>query len=155
MTPKRLLALSLSMIACGGSGGPEIQPHEAGQRSVSVLKACRAEVPSNVNAIKKTESMHDAALDQYVAISAYPTGPLPDAAQPWGRGNTGFNTIGWKASGLVRGVYSVSTTRPSTQRPGGDFEVIGRIDCDGDGVPAEYTATKSLRAKATTDAAVY
>jgi hypothetical protein len=159
MTTRLLFVLSFAFSACGGSADsvPEAsaaQSLNAVQRDL--LKACRAEVPGNVKAIKDTESSYDAEMDQFLSVSAYPTGPLPGPeGQSWGSGNKGFNALGWKADGTIRGVYSVSTTRPSSQTPGGDFRVVGRIDCDGDGVEATYTATKSLNTRLTTEPDIF
>jgi hypothetical protein len=120
------------------------------------LKACRAEVPSNVKGIKVAQVIFNSEEDAYLAVSSHPSAYAPGKnAQNWGRGNTGFNNLNWMPDGKVRGVYNVSTTTPSSRSPGGDFEVVGRIDCDGDGVEATYTATKSLNVKNTTANDVY
>jgi type II secretory pathway pseudopilin PulG len=114
-------------------------------------KAKRAEVPSNVKAIKEALEIYNSEMDAYLAVRSHPSYRAPGKkAQAWGTSSTGFNSLNWHPDGPVRGVYSVTTTAPSSSSPGGDFEVIGRIDCDGDGVEAIYTATKSLNVKLTT-----
>jgi hypothetical protein len=113
--------------------------------SESSLRACRSEVPSYVKAIKESQEIFNSEKDAYLSVTAHPSAYAPGKnAQNWGRSSTGFNNLHWTPDGAVRGVYSVSTTHPSSATPGGDFVVTGRIDCDGDGVEATYTATKSL-----------
>jgi hypothetical protein len=124
--------------------------------SESSLRACRAEVPSNVKAIKMAQLIFDAETNRFLTVSSHPSVRAPGKnAQNWGRSSTGFNNLNWMPDGAVRGVYSASTTRATSRRPGGDFVVTGRIDCDGDGVEATYTATKSLNTMNTTRNDVY
>lgn len=106
------------------------------------LKAKRAEVPSNVDGIKTAELAYDAAFDGYVAASEFPTGGDPTKAQvTWDEASSGgFNTIGWKPDGSVRGIYSVET--PTTT----DITVTGYCDVDNDEDNAVYTATTSINA---------
>jgi hypothetical protein len=112
---------------------------------LETLRARRAEVPSNVNAIMDVMNMHNAIYDSYVSVEPpHPLGEPGPNMRPWDGGNTMFNTIGWAPGGEVRGTYSVSTTPHSTSVPGGDFVVTGICDVDGDGVFATYTATKSI-----------
>ena len=107
-------------------------------------RAKRAEVPANVDGIKTSEMSYDAAFDQFLTISAHPTGTPGKSQSPWAGGNNGFQSLGWAPDGQVRGVYQVSTTAPGGGTPGGDFLVTGNCDVDGDGVLAQYTATKSI-----------
>ena len=128
----------------------------SGSPSEFKLTACRAEVPTNVKGIQHSEHMINAHTDQYLYVEQHPSARVPGKeAQSWAGGNDGFNTLNWMPDGKVRGVYGVSTTATSSTTPGGDFEVTGRIDCDGDGVEAIYTATKSINATLTTPADVY
>ena len=114
-------------------------------------KAKRAEIPSNVKAIKEAEEIYNSENDGYIEVTSHPSANAPGKkAQKWGTTNTMFNKLNWHPDGNVRGVYSVSTTAPSTTSPGGDFEVTGRCDVDGDGEESTYTATKSLNVKMTT-----
>jgi len=64
--------------------------------------------------------------------------------------STAFETLGWAPNGLVRGTYWVEETNR-----GRDFIVHGNCDVDGDGIPAHYTATKSIPATLVTDRHVY
>jgi len=114
-------------------------------------KAKRAEVPSNVKAVKEAQEIYNSENDGYLAVASHPSANAPGKkAQKWGTSNTGFNNLNWHPDGNVRGVYSVSTTAPTSAVPGGDFEVTGRCDVDGDGTESSYTATKSLNVKMTT-----
>ena len=114
-------------------------------------KAKRAEIPSNVKAIKEAEEIYNSENDGYIEVNSHPSANAPGKkAQKWATTNTAFNKLNWHPDGNVRGVYSVSTTAPSTTSPGGDFEVTGRCDVDGDGEESTYTATKSLNVKMTT-----
>jgi len=121
------------------------------------LKACRAEAPSNVKAIKEAQMAFEATEDQFLAIPWNPYSLPGKKAAQWTT-STGFEAISWQPDGKVRGQYQVTTTGWSAGSglgTRGDFEVTGRIDCDGDGVAATYTATKSLNAKRITKDNVY
>ena len=113
------------------------------------LKAKRAEVPSNVDGIKTAELAYDAAFDGYVAAPNYP-GITTKSQNAWDdKAASGFNTIGWKPDGDVRGSYAVVT--PSTT----DIVVTGICDVDDDGSDADYTATTSINATLNSDPNVY
>ena len=126
-----------------------------GQATGMGKKACRAEVPANVKAIKEGEHIYDSENDGYLQVEQHPAAPSGNKPQSWGGGNSGFNNLNWHPGGNVAGVYSVTTSASSSANPGGDFEVVGKIDCDGDGVFSTYTATKSLNVKMTTPNSVY
>jgi hypothetical protein len=143
------------------SGGTKSSPlqlkgSDGSHLSEGRLKACRAEVPSHVKAIKNAEEVYDAETDAFLPVTAHPSQLSSGKnAVSWNGGNSGFNNLYWKPSGDVRGVYSVSTTASSSRTPGGDFKITGRIDCDGDGVEATYTATKSINVTRTTPEDVF
>jgi hypothetical protein len=156
MITRLLGALSLSLLACGGAPPTNSVESAGGPKNPVLLKSCRAEVPSNVRTIKEAQAIYNAEQDAYLAVSVHPSAAAPGfKGQDWGRSSSGFNKLNWRPYGEVRGVYSVSTTVPSTAKPGGDFLVIGRSDCDGDGVEATYTATKSLNTTLTTHSDIY
>lgn len=115
-------------------------------------KAKRAEIPSNVKAIKEAQEIYNSEEDAYLAVTVHPSATPPGKkTQLWNIATTaGFDALNWSPDGGVRGVYSVTTTVPSSANPGGNFEVVGACDVDGDGVAASYTATKSLNTKNTT-----
>lgn len=120
------------------------------------FKSKRAEVPMNVKAIKEAEEIFNADEDGYLAVASFPSANPPGkATQAWTSSSTGFNQLNWRPDGEVRGVYSVTTTAPSSTTPGGDFVVSGRADIDGDSVELLYTATKSLNSTRITGKDVY
>jgi hypothetical protein len=100
-----------------------------------------SEVPSNVDGIKTAQLGYDAAFDEFVPAPVWPrsVGSLDRTAVPWGTGATPWNMLGWAPDGHVRGAYEVRVNPAGT-----DFTVHGWIDLDADGVPAHYTATKSI-----------
>jgi len=115
-------------------------------------KAKRAEVPGNVSGIKTAQVSHDLNWDEFV--------PCPDATPrelwmldgnpyPWSGGEC-WEMLFWTPDGDVRGTYWVEVNGYHT-----DFTVYGAIDADGDGVPAIYTATKSINPVLTTPDDVY
>ena len=107
-------------------------------------RAKRSEVPSNVDGIKTSQMGYDAAFDAFIdclpSPASLPSGKAPTA---W-VDNGGFSTLGWAPDGEVRGAYGVITTPASSSTPGGDFQVIGGCDVDGNAIGAQYTATKSV-----------
>ncbi len=104
------------------------------------LKAKRAEVPGNVDGIKTAEMAYDAAFDGFIAASpspaASPSGKVPAVWTDVG----GFDSLGWRPDGLVRGAYEVGTVSAS------DFLVTGSSDVDADGAAADYSASVSTNA---------
>ena len=102
------------------------------------LKAKRAEVPGNVDGIKSAQMAYDAAHDGFVTAAHNPgeTG-VSKAQQAW-TATANFTALGWSPDGSVRGSYA------TTDLGGLDFNVEGVSDVDGDGTPANYSATKTL-----------
>ena len=107
-------------------------------------RAKRAEIPSNVKAIKEVEMAYDAEYNAFVTATAHPTSTIGKSPVAWGNGNTDFQKLGWSPDGKVRGKYSVATTAASSSVPGGNFTVKGACDVDADSTEAQYTATKSI-----------
>ena len=135
----------LGTTACGFLPDSVKEAAEGVAGSLGGHKECRSEVPINLKAIKMAEEIFNSENDMYIEAIAHPSAfPSGKSAQSWNASNSGFNQLNWMPDGNVRGVYSVSTTAYSPSSPGGDFEVTGRIDCDGDGIEATYTATKSM-----------
>jgi len=118
------------------------------------LKACRAEAPMNVKAIKEAQMAYNATEDRYLAIAQHPA-ELPGKNAVLWTGGSGFDNLNWQPDGEVRGAYSVTIQEPTENDPSGDFKVIGKIDCDGDGDPAIYMATKTLHATQLSPVDVY
>ena len=146
----------LGTSACGFLPDSVKEAAEGVAGSLGGHKDCRAEVPMYLKSIKMAEEIYNSENDAYLQVTSHPSAVAPGKkAQQWGMGNSGFNNLNWHPDGNVKGVYSVSTTAVSSSTPGGDFQVTGRIDCDGDGVEATYTATKSLNVMMTTPNTVY
>ena len=134
-------------LVCAGMGAAIAIPNFVAMQ----YRAKRAEVPSNVNAIKTAQLAYDAAFDEFIPTSTRPRSieMLDGEQHSWSSGS-GFDTLGWSPDGNVRGTYKVEVA------PGGrDFIVHGWIDVDGDGFPAHYTATKSVNAMMVTPNDVY
>ena len=115
----------------------------AGMRyNIAAHKKKRGEVESNVDGIKTAQLAYDAGFDQFVAAGPHPVAVegLDPEPRVWSAGSA-FDTIGWAPDGKVRSTYQVEVSAD-----GMDFRVHGWIDEDGDGVPAHYTATKSINA---------
>jgi type IV pilus assembly protein PilE len=109
----------------------------------SQWRSKRAEVPANVNSIRAAELAYYATWSTFVEE----TNTLPDGLhlneddvklRQWvslGSGG-GFDTIGWKPYGEVRGSYTI---------PVGDetaLQVEGACNVDGDSEAATYYATE-------------
>jgi len=103
------------------------------------LKTKRAEVPTNMKAIKTAEVAYQAEMDTFQVLTQSPNAGVAGLALPAGTQKStwadagGFNTIGWQPSGRVYGVYSSTTTAITTNLTG-----VGQCNVDGDGTPANY-----------------
>jgi type IV pilus assembly protein PilA len=113
------------------------------------LKAKRAEVPGNVDGIKSAQMAYDAAYDGFVTAAANPGAATVGKAQQVWTATPDFTTLGWSPDGSVRGSYATADVG------GTDFTVTGVSDVDGDGVPANYSATKTLNATQNTANDIY
>lgn len=108
-------------------------------------RAKRAEVPGNVDGIKTAQMAYDAAFDTFIQQPAFIprtiAGTAIDKVQiDWPALGTGFATLGWAPDGRVRGAYNVISTSST------DFRVTGQCNVDGDGIIAQYTASKTTNA---------
>jgi prepilin-type N-terminal cleavage/methylation domain-containing protein len=101
-----------------------------------INKAKRAEVPANVSGIYIAEIAFDAIEDEFLSMSPNPSTPPGKELRDFDPSGTGWNTLGWKPDGQVRGTYS-ATASVST------FTVYGVADVDGDSVLCQYTASES------------
>lgn len=101
-------------------------------------KAKRAEIPPNLEAIRRAELAH--IRDHGRPLAAGPAPVAVDALQrgqqEWPPG-TAFDILGWAPASRVRGTYEVRLTRD-----GSGFTVHGWMDSDGDGVPAHMILTR-------------
>lgn len=130
------IAALLAVVCAGGAGGAWLY---AGKLRSDARE--RTEVASNVDAIRTAQLAYDAAFDEFLASPQWPrpVGAADRSAVPWAPAPMPWNMLGWAPDGQVRGTYSVEVTRG-----GADFTVHGWADLDQDGVPAHYTATKSI-----------
>jgi type IV pilus assembly protein PilA len=113
------------------------------------LRAKRAEIAPNMNGIQATELAYHAAFDRFVEAPDLP-GTVQKEPVPWPQPAAGFDSLGWRPDGMVRGSYEVEL-----QRGGQDFLVRGRSDIDGDGVEAQWTATATVNAVPWSDVDIY
>ena len=111
------------------------------------LRAKRSEVPGNVDGIKTAEIAYDASFDGYIVLPQNPAS-APGKAQVAWVSTAEYDQLGWSPDGEVRGTYQASETTT-------DFLVTGTSDVDGDGVTANYTATKTINATQNTLNDVY
>lgn len=116
-----------------------------------MLDARRAELPGNVDTIRDAQVAYDAAMDTYVSCGIQPVGTsaLNKTARPWPGTAGGFDTLGWRPDGLVRGAYQASASSSGGHGLsfGGsaytDVRVYGYSDVDDDGNVARYVASPS------------
>ncbi len=115
-------------------------------------RAKRAEVPANVDGIKTAELAYDAAFDSFIPVSVPAPRPITelDGLPVSWVSSTPFDDLGWGPDGQVRGIYWVEVAPNQL-----DFVVHGMCDIDRDGIPAHYTATKSINATMVTDVRTY
>jgi type IV pilus assembly protein PilA len=96
-------------------------------------RAKRAEIPSNVKAIKDVEMAYDAEYNIFLPATSHPTSTPAKSPVEWDPTSSGeFQTLGWQPDGDVRGRYGVTTVIPSGSNPGGNFSVTGFCDVDAD-----------------------
>ncbi|HJN72852.1 MAG TPA: hypothetical protein QGF58_02860 [Myxococcota bacterium] len=115
-------------------------------------RAKRAEVPANIAGLMTAELAFDAAFDEWVFCPEpfpRPIEALGRDAVEWPAGSC-YDELGWAPDGQVRGTYWVEERQEDW-----GFVVHGMIDLDRDGVPAHYTATKSMNATMLTPTDVY
>ena len=113
------------------------------------LRAKRAEVPANVDGIKTAEMAYDAAFDTLVAVAVTGSSTLGKQQELWPTPAPGFDTIGWRPDGKVRGQYEVALNGLN------DFTITGTCDVDDDGSNSEWTSTAAINATMISDADLY
>ena len=74
-------------------------------------RAKRAEIPSNVKAIKETEMAYDAEYNSFVTATGHPTTAANKVPRDWGNGNTDFQKLGWHPDGLFKAQNANKPTR--------------------------------------------
>jgi type IV pilus assembly protein PilA len=119
------------------------------------LRAKRAELPTNVDAIRTAEKAYHAEWDAFTATAAVPDA-VPGRAQTEfvGGGLTAFNLLGWVADGKVRGQYSV-VVENATAAADDDFTVSGEADVDGDLDNSKYNCNRAEKATMVTSNNAY
>ena len=105
----------------------------------------RAEIPGNVAGIRTAELGYYAAWSRFVEQTDYLPRTLGNGADDrspvaWpdqGEGG-GFDTLGWRPDGQVRGVYSVPVAEAE------DLQIDAACNVDGNDDIASFFATESL-----------
>ena len=119
------------------------------------LRAKRAELPTNVDAIRTAEKAYHAEWDAFTSAAATPsTAPNRQQVEFTGGGFTSFENLGWTADGKVRGQY-VTTLSNATAAADDDFTTVGISDVDGDGGNAQYNCNRAEKATMVTSNNVY
>ncbi|MBM4390435.1 MAG: prepilin-type N-terminal cleavage/methylation domain-containing protein [Deltaproteobacteria bacterium] len=108
---------------------------------LSHYQTLRAEIPPNVAGIRQAQMAYFATWDTFVEdVDWYPADLRGDGSDrqltSWPAGAGGFDTLGWRPQGAVRGRYSLSVGDQA------QFQVDGKCDVDGDGEVAAYYATE-------------
>ena len=114
------------------------------------LRAKRAELPTQIGAIERTEFAYFAEWDTFTVCSATPDaipGRYPTTFA--GSGYTSFANLGFLADGLVRGQYQVDV--PAID----EYIVYGMSDLDGNTDIAIYQATQATPVTIMTQNHVY
>lgn len=108
------------------------------------LKTKRAELPTNLKAIKTAQVAFQAEEDRFATMAASPlagvaglTAAAGAQKQPWLDAGTGFTSIGWQPSGNVYGVYNggigpaVGATIATSTTGTGQCNVDGTVGAAG------------------------
>jgi len=114
--------------------------------SAMMLRAKRAELPMNLDSVRTAEVAYHAAWGQFTSVpTTPPTVPGRSGTVFAGGGFAGFEILGWKADGRVRGVYSVTATNASNSSSD-DFTATAQADIDGDVNYSEYMTNRARKA---------
>lgn len=101
-----------------------------------------AEMSWNVEAIRTAELAHFFALGAFLPAEIWPRAITALTPEPvvWADGSD-FDALGWAPDGVVRGSFLVTVAED-----GRDLTIHGWQDLDGDGVPAHWSATRTVGA---------
>ena len=119
------------------------------------LRSKRAELPTNLDAVRTAELAYFAEWDAFTTAVATPNilpGRLPTAFA--GTGLEAFELLGWTADGNVRGQYS-STAAPATAAFREDFLAVATSDVDGDTIAAAYNTNRTEKSYMLTSNNIY
>ena|SRR6056300_909892 len=133
----------LFALACSG-GEKETAPEpKIDNKKIEEYKKAQKEAIQMLTSIKQHEESNMVLMNFYVDAEAYPKKPASlEKPTTWNEKDAGgFTTMAFSPTHALKksdvfGSYSVSVK-------GDDFEVIGLMDLDGDGVQATFVASKS------------
>jgi hypothetical protein len=153
--PTRLttsLILALYLTGCGGEDDEvdrlrdevedlkkQVQAQESsGEVGRGQDESKRAQIPSNIEAIKTAQLSYDASFERYLQVTDIQPDSSPEKGLREFTTGSAFDTIGWMPDGSVRGSYRVEPTNRIESMDRG-IEAVQR-----DGAPSSWTATKTL-----------
>ncbi len=126
------------------------------QYNLFILRAKRAELPVNLDAIRIAELSYHAEWDIFTTCALQPPAP-PGRKQVWFPANnfTNFdwNQLGWVPDGKVFGQYSVAATASFSDEA--EFTANAYSDIDGDGNLAHFEGTRQVKPWLMTPTIVY
>lgn len=120
------------------------------------LRAKRAELPTNVDAIRTAEKSYEAEWDVFTACAASPSSVPSKTTVSFGHtmgDGSDWDLLGWMPDGLVRGQYEVNVVTGTSVTQ--NFTVDAYSDIDGDGTNAHFTADKHYKASMVTTNDIY
>ena len=119
------------------------------QEEQSHLRDLREECGRHMASIVSSELSYVRTHGDFVYSSEYVPDDRPGIEpREWPEGS-GFDTLGWRPTDVVRGSYRVIRRTPN------DFMISCITDVDGDGVHASWTATRYLNVVRTTPEDIY
>jgi hypothetical protein len=115
------------------------------------LRAKRAEMPMNVDAIRTAEKAYHAEWDAFTTVQTCPPEwvGLGTAQIGWDYSwdcYSGFENLGWTPDGMTRCRYGVVALNDPTSAANDDFEITAECDIDGDGLHSVYMANRASKA---------
>ena len=133
-----LLALACIVAAIGVPNFVEMQ-----------YRAQRAEVPANLEGIRYTAIAYQTAHGRLIAEEIPRPDAFPGQRERHWKAGSGFDDLGWRPEGKVRGSYAIATTTPAA------FKVKGFCDVDGNGEQAVFEGSERQPVSALSDQSVY
>ena len=110
-----------------------------------MLRAKRAELPSNLDALRTAELGYRAEWGEFTSFAPVPASPSGRVTQVFtGGGWLQSQLLGWEVDGQVYGSYeAVGTSSTSTGEA--EFTATARADVNGNAVFSEYIANRHLK----------